>query len=627
MRRRFFVQHRTHEKSYVARSLMNLRAAVNTFARFEEATPARAEQRARLKRTVWFADAQGKKPTMKHFGATHLTMTIMLVGLTRLIACSSDKPAPTGAAPAAGTSAAGTSSAGTSSAGTSAAGSSSAGTSAAGSSNAGSSGIESSNAGSSGIESSGVVITARPIDYSEQSSWRRLGNWTGEIDPTPMASVDVFFVYPSTFFPRSDGMSVPSNWNQSLAQAQMDPAIEGHVYSKAGVFFDEAGKTNLYVPFYRQAAGNYVLPTLLYHANDSHSSQANSALYVTAYSDVSNAFEYYLAHYNKDPNGEPRPFILAGHSQGSNLLLKLLLDKFADAYVLKDLNGNTITDGKALRKQLIAAYAIGWSVTSVSSDWPFLDMEHLKANKLSICNKETQTGCIVTYNTQQDAGDFSQARPYPGQPGSPPTGLVQKNAYSVNPLTWVANGPPDVDMDITSDTEPTPAGTGKNLGALFFKLNDVMPYWHLGLGSDSQFNCNLRPQLGPFTPLAQCPSNCPNCPGSATGVAASPDVVEPSWLANTIANWLSLNIEVKNYTGAQNIQGALVIDPNALPAPGNYKNLNPPYNTSDATNDLSNVNNPNNQPPGWYHNYDYSFFWRNLERNAKVRTAAWLLTN
>jgi len=56
-----------------------------------------------------------------------------------------------------------------------------------------------------------------------------------------------------------------------------------------------------------------------------------------------------LEHLNKDASGQARPFILAGHSQGSNLLLMLLERRFGDA---------------ALREQLVAAYVIGWSVTA-----------------------------------------------------------------------------------------------------------------------------------------------------------------------------------------------------------------------------------------------------------------------
>jgi hypothetical protein len=64
---------------------------------------------------------------------------------------------------------------------------------------------------------------------------------------------------------------------------------------------------------------------------------------------------------------------------------------------------------------------------------------------------------------------------------------------------------------------------------------------------------------------------------------------------------------IVGYTGAQNNHGALVIDPVALPVPGNYQNLNPPYNSI----------------PGWYHSYDYSFFFFNLEQNVIDRIASY----
>jgi acetyl esterase/lipase len=110
-----------------------------------------------------------------------------------------------------------------------------------------------------------------------------------------------------------------------------------------------------------------------------NSDAATTALEI-AYEDLEDAFDYYMANYNKDSNHEPRPFILAGHSQGSNLLLMLLERKFSDA---------------ALREQLVAAYVIGWSVTDDDmSSYPALA-------QLGICSSKAQTGCIVTYNTQQ----------------------------------------------------------------------------------------------------------------------------------------------------------------------------------------------------------------------------------
>jgi hypothetical protein len=243
-----------------------------------------------------------------------------------------------------------------------------------------------------------------------------------------------------------------------------------------------------------------------------------------------------MANYNIDPSGRPRPFILAGHSQGSNLLLMLLERRFSDA---------------ALREQLVAAYVIGWSVTADDmSTYPALA-------QLGICSSNTQTGCIVTYNTQQNPGDFSQSNT------TPPTGIVQANSYSVNPLTWVASNP--------NEMEPTAAAAAANIGAVFYKFQPPP----------------VNPQLGP--------------PG--TQVAGQ---VAPSWGNHIIGGVEVQAVVIPTYTGAQNNNGALVIDPFALPAPGNYLNLNDPYN----------------QLPGWYHDYDYSFFFFNLERNVADRIAS-----
>jgi hypothetical protein len=347
-------------------------------------------------------------------------------------------------------------------------------------------------------------------------------------------AVDVFFFYPTTYFPDPDnnGPEYSAGWNQTIAQAHADSAIQAQVESKSSIFY-EAG-TNLYVPYYRQAAGIDVLDALLWEIKPANRDAANRALEI-AYKDVESAFDYYMANYNKDSDHKPRPFILAGHSQGSNLLLMLLERRFSDA---------------ALREQLVAAYVIGWSVTAE-------DMSTYSAlSQLGICSSKAQTGCVVTYNTQQNPGDFSQTIPSP-------TGIVQANSYSVNPLTWVASNPNEI--------EPTAADAAENLGALFY-----------------EFQPPVNPQLGP--------------PGTQV-----PGQVAPNW-ANYFIGGVDVSaVVVAGYTGAQNNNGALVVDPLALQAPGNYQNLNSPYN------DI----------PGWYHNYDYSFFFFNLEQNVIDRIASY----
>jgi len=358
------------------------------------------------------------------------------------------------------------------------------------------------------------VITATPTDYSKAQNWETL--------PNASQGVDVFFVYPTTYSATSGALGpvwTPA-WNQSLAQAHNDTGIKFQVTSKTGVF-SKAG-TNLYVPYYQQTSGIDVLNALLFSSTPQNADAANAAMQV-AYRDVANAFDYYMSHFNKDVNGNPRPFILAGHSQGSNLLLMLLQDKFSDP---------------SLRKQLVAAYVIGWSVTSDDlSSYP------ASLGQLGICGHPSTkvTGCIVTYNTQAYAGDWTMA------PGTTKFGIVKKNAYSVNPVTWVASGPGEV--------ESPGASASANMGAVFYQGQ---------LGTVSPVAFSLNSDTGDYT------------------------------------------YEIVGYTGAQNNDGALVIDPTALPVPASQPNLKSPYNVAP-----------------FFHNYDYNFFYRDLEQNVMDRISTY----
>lgn len=376
----------------------------------------------------------------------------------------------------------------------------------------------------------GISTVIGDTKYSISTNWQTL-------PANASQPVDVFFLYPTTYFPNpnNNGSVYSAGWNQTLEQAQVDPAIQAQVRSKASVFY-KAG-TNLYAPYYQQASGMDVLDALLWGKTQENSDAATTAMEI-AYKDVEAAFDYFITHYNKDSNNKPRPFILAGHSQGSNLLLMLLERRFSDA---------------ELRNRLVAAYVIGWSITANDmSSYPAL-------SQLGICSSREQTGCIITYNTQQNSGDFSQTCPSP-------TGIVQTMAYSVNPLTWVASGP--------NEMEPTVAPAKENLGAFFYK-----------------FQPPVNPQLGPPLDRHQL----------AEGQ------VWPAW-GNYLIGGLEVDaVVIANYTGAQNNRGALVIDPTVLPVPGNYQNLNQPYNLL----------------PGWYHNYDYSFFFFNLEQNVIDRIASY----
>ena len=204
-------------------------------------------------------------------------------------------------------------------------------------------------------------------DYSEVVNWAVLPG------PGKEKKVDVLFFHPTSYFG-------DKSWNQAMADERNDQRAMDDIKNQAGVF---EGQANIYAPFYRQAS---------MHALDAGEEDKNKALSV-AYADIDRAFTYYLEHFN---NG--KPFILAGHSQGSDLLLWLLERR--------------VLDDPKLRKKLVAAYVIGWSVTA----------DDIKAYpRLKMCESFDETGCIVSYNTQEKDPEIS---------------IVRKSAVAVNPLLW-----------------------------------------------------------------------------------------------------------------------------------------------------------------------------------------------
>ena len=236
----------------------------------------------------------------------------------------------------------------------------------------------------------GQALAAPPAkpDYARAENWVSL--------PTaPTQKVDVFWVYPTVYSGKPTIAAVDDT--------QMRQGAEHSLLTQASVFADSA---NIFAPLYRQANMSALsMPP----AEQQRTLDVGQA-------DVEQAFAYYMKHWNQG-----RPFILAGHSQGSNLLNVLVKKELADP---------------ALRKRMVAAYLIGWSVTEQDlKDYPFL----------KVCRAARQTGCLVTYNSVA-AGHQKKA----------PT--ILPGAVSVNPLSWQTDG------------KLAPAS--ENLGAVFFDDED-----------------------------------------------------------------------------------------------------------------------------------------------------------
>ena len=116
------------------------------------------------------------------------------------------------------------------------------------------------------------------------------------------------------------------------------------------------------------------------------------------YSDITAALDYYFEHYN---NG--RPFIIAGHSQGS-AIIRMVLRKY-------------FKEHPDYYKRMVAAYPIGYSITK----------EYLKANPhLKFATGECDTGVIVSWNTEGPKNMELNAK----------TAVLLPGAISINPLNW-----------------------------------------------------------------------------------------------------------------------------------------------------------------------------------------------
>lgn len=217
------------------------------------------------------------------------------------------------------------------------------------------------------------TVNAAAVDYSDQSNWAYYGNTTKS-----MQAVDVFFVGPTTFYGSDMQFNMPIN------DSELRRNFLGAVNMEKGIY---AAKTNFYAPYYRQAA-------LKVYRMDAG---AASPYFALAYQDVKAAFEHYLKHLNSD-----RPFVLAGFSQGADMIVRLMKDKFCDP---------------SLQERLIAAYVVGWRVTAE---------EIALYPQLRMAQGEYDTGVIVSFNTEAPEVTTSLSVPV--------------KTLGINPLNWTITG-------------------------------------------------------------------------------------------------------------------------------------------------------------------------------------------
>ena len=208
------------------------------------------------------------------------------------------------------------------------------------------------------------------IDYSDTAYWYSCGDTT--------RAADVFYIYPTVStisFVDND-----SSWFADITVPEVREEANGNQRFNKMLY----GEYNFYAPYYCQ---------MVFEAYSQPSPVLDSLAQIAA-NDVTDAFQYYMTHYNHG-----RPFFLMGHSQGSQMLIELLKKGMTEEQ----------------RQRMVAAYCIGYHVSA----------EELAAypEALQPATDSTMQGLVV-FNSVTDTTAI---------------GLVSRgDVVGVNPTTWSA---------------------------------------------------------------------------------------------------------------------------------------------------------------------------------------------
>ncbi|MBQ8278643.1 MAG: DUF3089 domain-containing protein [Roseburia sp.] len=211
------------------------------------------------------------------------------------------------------------------------------------------------------------------IDYSNSENWMFLPEESTK-------EVDAIYLYPSAF-------GIANEAEDDIADiddVNMRMMAIYYASSQASVFEESC---NLYVPYYRQFTVNSLVDMI---------DASPEAMQYFASQDIYHMLDYYFENLNGG-----RPFILAGHSQGSVWLTVVLEDY--------------MKEHPEYMERMVAAYIIGYSVTE----------DYLDANPhLKFAEGADDIGVIISYNTEGPGNKDAY------------NCVVREGAIAINPINW-----------------------------------------------------------------------------------------------------------------------------------------------------------------------------------------------
>jgi len=166
----------------------------------------------------------------------------------------------------------------------------------------------------------------------------------------PKAKIDCFYVYPT--------VSLEPTGNADMNAGPMEKSVVAQQFARFGAV------CRTYAPLYRQ-----VTLSALRAAIAGKPIPVDREL---AYNDVLDAWNYYLAHFNRG-----RGVVLVGHSQGSGVLIALIKSEI---------------DGKPVQRRLISAILMGSRLAVPAGGVVGGDFK-----SIPLCQSPSQTQCAIPY--------------------------------------------------------------------------------------------------------------------------------------------------------------------------------------------------------------------------------------
>lgn len=239
-----------------------------------------------------------------------------------------------------------------------------------------------------------LINETQTTDYSNADNWMFKETNKGK-------DVDLLYFYPTVTQKAPEGRAVSPITNDMRLAAN-------YAFAETGSAFESY--TNVFAPYYSQAPIEPDMQAVIASGVDVASLDPNDLYcdmlrHSQVRTDVYAALDYYFANYN---NG--RPFILAGHSQGS-AVVKIILEEYMRVH-------------PEFYCKMVAAYVIGFGV----------QQSYLNKNThLKFATGETDTGVIVSWNLEG---------PNPTLPSMLIYGRTadEGTCKNINPLNWKTDG-------------------------------------------------------------------------------------------------------------------------------------------------------------------------------------------